>query len=119
MKGNDSVRVRYAPSPTGDPHIGNIRTAIFDWLIARRSGGDFIVREFLVTYSGSSSPNNVNPLLLDKDGNVWFCIFWDKNDKVMRRIKCGWLITTHTLHDVEIGNREIIKLDDRNHFKKR
>ena len=86
-----------------------------DW----RQGGDFVVREYLVTHSGSSSPNNVNPILLDKDGNAWFCIFWDKSDNVMRRIKCRWLTTTHTLYDVEIENREIIKTDDRNHFKKR
>ena len=39
-----SVRVRYGPSPTGDPHVGNIRTALFDWLFARHHGGDFIVR---------------------------------------------------------------------------
>ena len=39
-----SVRVRYGPSPTGEPHIGNIRTALFDWLLARRCGGQFIVR---------------------------------------------------------------------------
>ena len=38
------VRVRYAPSPTGDPHVGNIRTALFSWLYARHTGGDFIVR---------------------------------------------------------------------------
>ena len=38
------VRVRYAPSPTGIPHIGNIRTALFDWILARQSGGQFIVR---------------------------------------------------------------------------
>ena len=38
------VRVRYGPSPTGEPHIGNIRTALFDWLLARRHGGQFIVR---------------------------------------------------------------------------
>ena len=38
------VRVRYAPSPTGAPHIGGYRTALFDWLFARRFGGDFIVR---------------------------------------------------------------------------
>ena len=38
------VRVRYAPSPTGDPHVGNIRAALFDWLLARRTGGAFIVR---------------------------------------------------------------------------
>ncbi len=38
------VRVRYAPSPTGYPHIGNIRTALFNWLFARHAGGSFIVR---------------------------------------------------------------------------
>ncbi|MEX0800284.1 MAG: glutamate--tRNA ligase [Dehalococcoidia bacterium] len=39
-----SVRVRYAPSPTGIPHVGNIRTALFNWLFARHEGGSFIVR---------------------------------------------------------------------------
>lgn len=37
-------RVRYAPSPTGSPHVGNIRTAIFNWLFARRYGGTFVAR---------------------------------------------------------------------------
>ncbi|MDD5073823.1 MAG: glutamate--tRNA ligase [Candidatus Shapirobacteria bacterium] len=37
-------RVRFAPSPTGVPHIGNTRTALFDWLLARQTGGQFIVR---------------------------------------------------------------------------
>ena len=40
----DTVRVRFPPSPTGDPHVGNIRTAIFNWLFARGSGGSFIIR---------------------------------------------------------------------------
>jgi glutamyl-tRNA synthetase len=39
-----SVRVRYAPSPTGSPHVGNIRTAIFNWLFARAERGVFIAR---------------------------------------------------------------------------
>lgn len=39
-----NVRVRYAPSPTGYPHVGNIRTALFNWLFARHTGGKFIVR---------------------------------------------------------------------------
>ena len=38
------VRVRYAPSPTGEPHLGNIRTALFNWLFARNRAGTFIVR---------------------------------------------------------------------------
>ena len=37
-------RVRFAPSPTGQVHIGNIRTAIFNWLFARHSGGKFLLR---------------------------------------------------------------------------
>jgi len=41
---NRPVRVRYAPSPTGFPHIGNIRTALFNWLFARHTGGTFILR---------------------------------------------------------------------------
>jgi glutamyl-tRNA synthetase len=40
----DSVRTRYAPSPTGFAHVGNIRTALFAWLFARHHGGSFIVR---------------------------------------------------------------------------
>ncbi len=38
------VRVRFAPSPTGDLHVGNIRTALFDWAYARHTGGTFLFR---------------------------------------------------------------------------
>ncbi len=38
------VRTRYAPSPTGEPHLGNIRTALYAWLLARHHGGTFILR---------------------------------------------------------------------------
>ncbi len=41
---NEAVRVRFAPSPTGKVHIGNIRTAIFNWLFARHENGKFLVR---------------------------------------------------------------------------
>lgn len=40
----DQVRVRFAPSPTGHPHLGNIRTALFNWLFARHNKGVFILR---------------------------------------------------------------------------
>lgn len=39
-----SIRVRFAPSPTGQVHIGNIRVAIFNWLYARHTGGQFLLR---------------------------------------------------------------------------
>ena len=39
-----NVKVRFAPSPTGDLHVGNIRTALFDWAYARHTGGTFLFR---------------------------------------------------------------------------
>src|SRR5271157_1460804 len=41
---NSIPRVRFAPSPTGLLHVGNARTALYNWLFARRSGGKFILR---------------------------------------------------------------------------
>ena len=40
----NQVRTRFAPSPTGFIHVGNIRTALFAWLVARQSGGQFVLR---------------------------------------------------------------------------
>ncbi|HEX6850362.1 MAG TPA: glutamate--tRNA ligase [Candidatus Polarisedimenticolaceae bacterium] len=41
---SSSSRVRFAPSPTGSLHLGNARTALFNWLVARRTGGTFVLR---------------------------------------------------------------------------
>jgi len=41
---NEHARVRFAPSPSGDLHVGNIRTALYDWAFARRTGGTFVLR---------------------------------------------------------------------------
>ncbi len=41
---NKAVRVRFAPSPTGELHVGNARTALFNWLLARHQGGNFVLR---------------------------------------------------------------------------
>ena len=40
----EKIRVRFAPSPTGYLHIGNLRSAIFNWLFARHKGGKFLLR---------------------------------------------------------------------------
>ena len=39
-----NIRTRFAPSPTGYMHVGNLRTALYTWLIARHGGGTFILR---------------------------------------------------------------------------
>jgi glutamyl-tRNA synthetase len=41
---NSQIRVRYAPSPTGLLHVGGVRTALFNWLFARKNGGTFVLR---------------------------------------------------------------------------
>ena len=42
----DGIRTRFAPSPTGYMHVGNLRTALYTWLIARHAGGRFILLDF-------------------------------------------------------------------------
>ncbi len=44
MDKTDKPRVRFAPSPTGQLHIGNVRTALYNWLFARKTGGSFVLR---------------------------------------------------------------------------
>ena len=44
MKTTTPERVRFAPSPTGSLHVGGARTALYNWLMARKTGGQFIVR---------------------------------------------------------------------------
>ena len=41
---SEKVRTRFAPSPTGRMHVGNLRTALYAWLIARHAKGEFILR---------------------------------------------------------------------------
>ena len=57
-----SVRVRFAPSPTGQVHIGNIRAAIFNWLFARHVGGTFLLR-IEDTDLARSTPEAISALL--------------------------------------------------------
>jgi hypothetical protein len=73
-----TVRTRYAPSPTGLPHVGNIRTALFDWLLARHYGGQFILR-IEDTDQARYTPGAVAGLL---DSLRWLGIDWDEGPDV-------------------------------------
>lgn len=73
-----TVRVRFAPSPTGQVHIGNIRSAIFNWLFARHEGGEFLLR-VEDTDLERSTPEAIAALLevmdwlrLDVDGETMY-----------------------------------------------
>jgi glutamyl-tRNA synthetase len=72
------VRVRFAPSPTGYLHIGGARTALFNWLFARRSGGTFVLR-IEDTDSERSSWEMVTGIV---DGLRWLGLDWDEGPDV-------------------------------------
>ena len=69
-----SVRVRFAPSPTGYLHVGGARTALFNWLFARRHGGVFVLR-VEDTDLNRSTEASVRTIL---DGLSWLGITWDE-----------------------------------------
>src|SRR6266478_4081571 len=69
-----SVRVRFAPSPTGYLHVGGARTALFNWLFARRQGGTMILR-IEDTDAERNKPELVQGIL---DGLRWLGVNWDE-----------------------------------------
>jgi glutamyl-tRNA synthetase len=68
------VRTRFAPSPTGYLHIGGVRTALFNWLFARRHGGRFVLR-IDDTDQRRNVAEALQPIL---DGFRWLGIDWDE-----------------------------------------
>jgi glutamyl-tRNA synthetase len=68
------VRTRFAPSPTGYLHIGGVRTALFNWLFARRHSGQFILR-IDDTDMGRNQPEALQPIL---EGFRWLGLVWDE-----------------------------------------
>jgi glutamyl-tRNA synthetase len=68
------IRVRFAPSPTGYLHVGGARTALFNWLFARRHGGSFVLR-IEDTDAERSSAEMVDGIL---DGLRWLGLDWDE-----------------------------------------
>ncbi len=68
------MRVRFAPSPTGALHIGGARTALFNWLLARHSGGELVLR-IEDTDRERSTPANVQQII---DSLRWLELDWDE-----------------------------------------
>lgn len=73
-----TVRVRYGPSPTGEPHVGNIRTALFDWLFARHHGGQFLIR--IEDTDQSRKVEGTEELILG--ALRWLGIDWDEGPDI-------------------------------------
>jgi glutamyl/glutaminyl-tRNA synthetase len=67
-------RVRFAPSPTGFLHIGGARTALFNWLYARHTGGSFILR----VEDTDVARNTQEAVKVIFDGLRWLGLDWDE-----------------------------------------
>ena len=68
------MRLRFAPSPTGELHIGGARTALYNWLLARKQGGQLVLR-IEDTDRERSTPENVEQIL---DALRWLELDWDE-----------------------------------------
>lgn len=73
-----TIRTRFAPSPTGYLHIGGVRTALFNWLLTKRLGGQFVLR-IDDTDSERNRPEALTPIL---EGFRWLGIQWDEGPEV-------------------------------------
>ncbi len=76
-----SVIVRFAPSPTGRLHVGNIRTAILNWLFARKSGGEFWLR-LDDTDLERSTPEFAKGI---REDLIWLGLEWSREDRQSER----------------------------------
>ena len=73
---SETVRVRFAPSPTGNLHIGNARTALFNYLFARQQEGRFVLR--IEDTDPTRSSQAFERAILDD--LKWLSIHWDEGD---------------------------------------
>ena len=94
-------RVRFAPSPSGELHVGNARTALFNWLFARRYKGEFILR-LEDTDRDRTSKIFENNLIEDLK---WLSIEWDEGPE-----KGGKLGPYHQSERLDIYDKYLKKL---------
>ena len=73
-QGSSSVRVRFCPSPTGTPHVGMVRTCLFNWAYARHTGGTFVFR-IEDTDAARDSEESFDDIL---DSLTWLGLDWDE-----------------------------------------
>ena len=73
-----SVRVRFCPSPTGTPHVGLVRTALFNWAYARHTGGTFVFR----IEDTDAQRDSLESYAAILDALTWLGLDWDEGPQV-------------------------------------
>src|SRR5271167_575603 len=109
------MRVRFAPSPTGELHIGGARTALFNWLLARHSDGEFVLR-IEDTDRERSTPENVEQIL---DALRWLNLDWDEGPMFQSERAGRHAEVVAQLLDSGHAYHSTATAEDRNAYKER
>jgi len=109
------MRVRFAPSPTGALHIGGARTALYNWLLARGSGGTLVLR-IEDTDRERSTPENVEQIL---DALAWLELDWDEGPVFQTQNAARHAAALQRLLDSGHAYRTTATADDVRAFKDR
>jgi hypothetical protein len=83
-----------------------------------RNVSGFVVKDYRVTWSYSSRPQQVKSIVPRPEKGKWVCLFYDKVSQKIREVKSNWKRESHTSFDVEVVNRNILHLNERSRLKK-
>tara|TARA_B100001123_G_C14824763_1_gene833706 strand:+ start:99 stop:557 length:459 start_codon:yes stop_codon:yes gene_type:complete len=78
----------------------------------------YVVKDFRVVWSETSSPKKVGSIMPIRRGKDWVCLFYDKNDNRVREVVSYSKTESHTQHDPEVDNRQVLPLNLRNKLAK-
>jgi glutamyl-tRNA synthetase len=109
------MRLRFAPSPTGALHIGGARTALFNWLLARGSDGELVLR-IEDTDRERSTEENVRQIL---DSLAWLGLDWDEGPVFQTERTARHQEVLHALLDAGLAYRSSATAEDVNAYKQR
>jgi hypothetical protein len=84
-----------------------------------KRGSGFAVREYVVVKNNHLAQPKIIHTSLSRTKDGWLCVYQDFISGKMRHVSFKWIITTHTLYDSELNNRDIVALEHRNKFTKR
>lgn len=107
------MRVRFAPSPTGALHVGGARAALYNWLMARQSGGTFVLR-IEDTDRERSTPENIEQIL---DALRWLGLDWDGEPDLQTTHEERHRAVVQQLLDEDKAYRSTATADDVRAFK--
>ena len=86
--------------------------------LSKQSSG-FAVRDYVVVKNNNLKQPRIIHTALAKTRRGWVCIYQDFTHDIIRHVSVKWIVTTHTLYDSELNNREIIALENRNRLTRR